>query len=338
MKKKMINQLIIFFFINLVLYCFRNKIIDFYNLYDFPDKKRKHHLNKTSIVGGLFFFINLVIYTFTIYLNKELSDFLLLFINHLNLFYFFLITISFFILGYFDDKFDLNANLKLLILITLVFLILSYDNNLLIPYLNLSFSDKIIVLGNFDLIFTIFCFIAFINAFNLFDGINCQIGLYILFILLVIFISNSNLLLIGSLLFSLIVFLILNFRGKIFIGNSGSYLLGFVLSYIIIKIYNNGNSLFSDKILLIMFLPGIDMIRLFFTRIKNKKNPFSPDRSHLHHKLLEKFGYNYTILIICALMILPYCTSFFFKSYISLILFVFIYFLLNKYLNSVKNF
>ena len=47
-------------------------------------------------------------------------------------------------------------------------------------------------------------------------------------------------------------------------GNSGSYLLGFLLSYIIIKIYNNGSSLYADKILLIMFLPGIDMIRLFF--------------------------------------------------------------------------
>ena len=105
-----------------------------------------------------------------------------------------------------------------------------------------------------------------------------------------------------------------------------------MLSYIVIKIYNNGNSLYSDKILLIMFLPGIDMIRLFFTRIKNKKNPFSPDRSHLHHKLLKKFEYKSTVLIISALMILPYCTSFFFKSYISLILFVFIYFLLNKYL------
>ena len=85
----MVSQLIIFFFINIVLYCFKNKIIEVYNLYDFPDKKRKHHLNKTSIVGGLFFFINLVIYIFTIYLNKELSDFSLLFINHLNLFYFF---------------------------------------------------------------------------------------------------------------------------------------------------------------------------------------------------------------------------------------------------------
>ena len=149
-----------------------------------------------------------------------------------------------------------------------MFLILRYDKNLLISYLNLSFSEKIIFLDNFSLVFTIFCFIAFINAFNLFDGINCQIGLYLFFVVTIIFASSTNLLLFISLLLPLIVFLILNSKGIMFMGNSGSYLLGFLLSYIIIKIYNNGSSLYADKILLIMFLPGIDMIRLFY---KNKK-------------------------------------------------------------------
>ena len=296
---------------------------------------KKAHPNKTSI-WEVCFFINLFIY-FIIFLNKELNDFSFLFLSDLNLLYFFNYS-EFFIFGYLDDRFNFNANLKLVILITLVFLVLRYDNNLLISYLNLSFSEKIIFLDNFSLVFTIFCFIAFINAFNLFDGINCQIGLYLFFVVTIIFVSGSNLLLFGSLLFSLIVFLILNSKGRIFMGNSGSYLLGFLLSYIIIKIYNNSSSLYSDKILLIMFLPGIDMIRLFFIRIKNKKNPFSPDRNHLHHKLLEKFGYKYTIFITCSFMVLPYFASLYFKSYISLIIFTFIYFLLNRFLNSAKNF
>ena len=77
----MINYLFIFFFINLLIYLFRNKIIEIYNLYDVPDNKRKLHPNKTSIVGGLFFFINLVLYTFAIFLNKQLLDFSLLFVS-----------------------------------------------------------------------------------------------------------------------------------------------------------------------------------------------------------------------------------------------------------------
>ena len=334
----MINYLFIFFFINLFIYLFRNKIIEIYNLYDIPDNKRKLHLNKTSIVGGLFFFINILFYSITILFNKDFIDFSILFISDLNLLYFILIIVSFFIFGYFDDKFNINANLKLLILVSLIFLILKNDDNLLIPYLNFSFSEKIIFLNEFSFIFTIFCFIAFINAFNLFDGINCQIGLYVLFILILIFFSNSELLLFNSLLFPLIIFLILNYQGKIFIGNAGSYLLGFILSYIIIKFYNNTNSLYADKILLIMFLPGIDMIRLFFIRIKNKKNPFSPDRNHLHHKLLKKFGYTYTIQIVIGLSILPYTIAIFFNSYISLVIFIIVYFILNEFLSLEKRF
>ena len=179
-EKKMINFLFIFLFVNLFIYFFRNKIIKIYNLYDLPDNKRKLHPNKTSIAGGLFFYKPYFIYFYN-FLNKELNDFSFLFLSDLNLLYFFLIIVSFFIFGYLDDRFNFNANLKLVILITLVFLILRYDNNLLISYLNLSFSEKIIFLDKFSLIFTIFCFIAFINAFNLFDGINCQIGLYLFF-------------------------------------------------------------------------------------------------------------------------------------------------------------
>ena len=87
-----------------------------------------------------------------------------------------------------------------------------------------------------------------------------------------------------------------------------------------------------------MFLPGIDMIRLFFIRIKNKKNPFSPDRNHLHHKLLKKFGYIYTIQIVIGLSILPYTIAIFFNSYISLVIFIIVYFILNEFLSLEKRF
>ena len=50
-----------------------------------------------------------------------------------------------------DDKYNLNANLKLFILMSLIFIILKLDNNLLISYLNFSFSDKILNLNKFNL-------------------------------------------------------------------------------------------------------------------------------------------------------------------------------------------
>lgn len=334
----MTKYIILFFFLNLIIYIFNTKIIKFYDLYDLPNSKRKIHTSKTSIVGGLFFFLNILLYVIVIYFNKDFSDFNQIFLSDFSLLYFSLTMGSFFIFGYLDDKYNLNANLKLLILISLVFFILKNDNNLLISNLNLSFSNKIIFLDKYSFIFTLFCFIAFINAFNLFDGINCQIGIYVLFIFFILFTYNNNLLLVGSVLFALIPFLTLNLQGKIFIGNAGSYFLGFIISYVFIKTYNNTGYLYSDKILLIMLLPGIDMIRLFFIRIKNKRNPFSPDRNHLHHKLREKLGYLFTIQIITILSVLPYLMSLLLDSYICIVLFIIFYFSLNNFLNSIKNF
>ena len=74
-----------------------------------------------------------------------------------------------------------------------------------------------------------------------------------------------------------------------------------------------------------MFLPGIDMIRLFFTRLKNKNNPFSPDRKHLHHKLLQKFGYKYTIQIISALSVSIFL-KFLYNAYVILIFYYILFF------------
>ena len=228
----------------------------------------------------------------------------------------------------------MNANLKLCLLILLIISLLFLDKNTLITSLNLSFSNKVISIGKFDFIFTLFCFVAFINAFNLFDGLNCQIGSYIFFILVIFFFFNLNLLILITLFFPLLIFLILNSKGKIFLGNSGSYFLGFIIAYIFIKSYNNFNSLYSDQIFLIMLFPGLDMIRLFFIRIKNKKNPFTPDRNHFHHLLLEKYNYNLTFLIIFMMSIAPYVLGLLINSYIAASLFLLIYFMLMNLLIS----
>ena len=60
---------------------------------------------------------------------------------------------------------------------------------------------------------------------------------------------------------------------------------------IIIKTYkNNYTNFFVEEIIVILFIPLIDMLRLFFTRILKNNNPLNPDREHLHHILLNKFG------------------------------------------------
>ena len=323
----MFDEFFLIFLINLAIYLNRNKIIKFYNVYDLPDKKRKIHKFKTSLLGGYIFFINIIFFSIIIFFSDNFSvNSLVLFNNINNYFTFFFISACFYFLGFFDDKYNLNANLKFLIITLLIIFIIYFDKDLQIRIINFSFTDRVFDLKNLSFIFTLFCFIAFINAFNLYDGINLQIGIYFLIILIFLsFVTNFNYFII-CLFFPLFVFLILNSEGKIFLGNSGTYLISFIISYLFIKTFNLFGTIFSDQILLIMLIPGLDMIRLFFTRIKSKKNPFTPDRNHIHHKFLEVFGYKKTIILISILSFLPIILINYLKSYFTILFIIFFYF------------
>ena len=325
----MFNEILLFSFllINLFIYLYHNRIIKIYGIYDYPDKKRKIHKQKTSLLGGFIFFYNLTFFSLIlIILSDSLIKELVLFKNIYNYLLFYFISVCFYILGFYDDKKNLNANLKLLIISILILIIIFFDTKLLIQNINFSFSDKNINLGQFNYLFTLFCFVAFINAFNLFDGINLQSGIYTLFVLIFLLLSTNTNIFILFLLFPLLTFLILNSSGKIFLGNSGTYFLSFIISYLFIKSFNLYGSISSDQIFAVMLIPGLDMIRLFIYRIKLKQHPFTSDRNHIHHRFLEIFGFKKTIMMISFLSILPITLLIYLKSYLVIIFSIFLYF------------
>ena len=88
-------------------------------------------------------------------------------------------------------------------------------------------------------------------------------------------------------------------------GDSGVLLSSFVVAYVVIKFYNKGILIDADTIFILMMVPGIDMFRLFLSRLYNKKNPFYPDKNHIHHLLLNKFKFKITILILFLLIFFP---------------------------------
>jgi hypothetical protein len=88
-----------------------------------------------------------------------------------------------------------------------------------------------------------------------------------------------------------------------------------------------------------MFVPGIDMIRLFIVRLLVRQNPFNGDRNHIHHMLLDALGYKKAILIILSFSLLPplliYLSA---PSILILSLVIFIYFLLIlSFKKKIKN-
>jgi UDP-GlcNAc:undecaprenyl-phosphate/decaprenyl-phosphate GlcNAc-1-phosphate transferase len=302
-------SLFIFIIVNIFLVTNFKKIKFLHHILDKPDKKRKFHLKATPLAGGIILMINLLIYFLIMSLSKEFLLNEVFFSNSSELYIFIISSFIIFFIGIFDDKYNLTPNYKFLLLFIIITATLIFDQNLLISTISFSFYDEAINIKKFSLFFSLFCFLVFLNAFNMFDGINLQASIYsiIIFSFILFYFTNSYLLKI--LLIYLIFYSYLNFKNKSFLGDGGSLLIAFLISYMFIKLYNIGQIKYTDEIFIFMMLPGLDLIRVFFKRILNQKNPLKPDRSHLHHLLSSKFKHFKSLIIIQLIIIIPIVLS-----------------------------
>jgi|688.fasta_scaffold57949_5 UDP-GlcNAc:undecaprenyl-phosphate GlcNAc-1-phosphate transferase len=322
----MFKILLLVFFFNLFLMIFSNRISKIYNLFDKPDFVRKIHKLPVPLLGGLFLILNLLLiifinkYIFLVFTNNYFSEYELLVFLCLCLF--------FYLLGFYDDKRNLSANYKLLMMAIAILLLIFTDKDLLIENLIFSFSENNFNLGIFSYFVTLLCFLLFINAFNMLDGINGQSASYLIFIFLILILKNVLVLFSTLMIINLFFFLILNFKNKAYLGDSGTLLAGYLISYIFVKNYNiNINKdFFVDEIFLIMSIPGYELLRLAIKRILEKKHPFKGDQSHIHHLLCNKFDVKIAYFTVQLLLIFPYGIYFFSKSfYISVLSSIFLY-------------
>ncbi|TYB70649.1 undecaprenyl/decaprenyl-phosphate alpha-N-acetylglucosaminyl 1-phosphate transferase [Bizionia saleffrena] len=151
--------------------------------------------------------------------------------------------------------------------------------------------------------FSVFVIVLIINAYNLIDGIDGLAGalgtLISMVMALVFFYSDYFFysLISLSLVGALVGFLIYNFslRRKIFLGDTGSMVVGFVLAFQIILYLELSAQqpemlVFKNApvfVLALLSYPLIDTLRVFCIRIRNKRSPFSADRCHIHHRLID---------------------------------------------------
>jgi UDP-GlcNAc:undecaprenyl-phosphate GlcNAc-1-phosphate transferase len=319
------NFIYIFFlyqiFLNIILVFHFSKISKIINLFDIPDNKRKFHKKKIPSIGGFLIFIN--IFSFFIYnlIKSTFFEFDLNFFDQQEFIIFIFFACLFFFLGILDDKFYLSANIKLLLYFIIILTLILLSNGILINLINFTFFSYNLNILYVSIFFTILCFLLFINAFNMYDGINLQSGLYSIFIFSVFLYKGIFIEISVMLIISLLFFLFLNFKNKCFLGNNGALIVSFVISYIFIKSNSSNISFYADEIFLIMMIPGIDLLRLAIFRLAKGKHPFSADRNHLHHLLLNNFGFNKTIIILNLVTTVPYFIFTFFGHIIYLIIF-----------------
>ena len=140
------NFLLFSFLINLFFFINFNRIIKIYNLYDYPDNYRKMQKKKISLAGGAIVFFNIILFYINYLITNINSDAF----YDINNFTLFVGALFFFILGFLDDKFDLKANLKLLIQISILIFLTFLNKNILINEINIAFLNKTFNIENFS--------------------------------------------------------------------------------------------------------------------------------------------------------------------------------------------
>ncbi len=197
------------------------------------------------------------------------------------------------LLGLIDDFRNLRAVLKLFIQIAAAAIIAF--SPLRITRLTIPLLWYPIDLGGFGVLVTILWIVAVSNALNFIDGVDSLAGgnagiaaLFFAAIALMGAESSTALLAIG-LLGSIVGFLLFNAPpARIFMGDSGSYVLGFVLSLFPLMLNERtGTSLNLIPAITILGVPLLDVTTSVFRRLRRGQHPFSADREHLHHKLMD---------------------------------------------------
>ena len=272
-------------------------------LQDHPDE-RSSHSSSIPTLAGVSFFITLIMTVF--FIQNFDSD--KIGVNLIAA-----VTLVFMI-GLKDDLVTTSPRSKLLIeILAIIFLLFSNHMQVLTLHGLLGIHE---IPEAISFPATILMILTIINAYNLIDGVDglaSVIAIIIFSIFALIFYDTTNyyyLLVCLSFIGMLGAYLIYNFShtNKIFMGDTGSLIIGFCIGFCALKYLKldvSNSSFFSFKpenklIVLagIIWIPLFDMVRVIGVRLLNGGNPFYPDRNHIHHILVDCGMAHYKIALL----------------------------------------
>lgn len=213
------------------------------------------------------------------------------------------------ITGFIDDVFNLKPLSKLLLQFFSAFVVVVIGG-LNIEIINLGFMT--LKFGAFSSIITMIWIVAMSNAINLIDGLDglasgiSAMSFFTLFILSTFSPIQTQNPFVAAMSFIMLVstlaFLIFNFPpAKIFLGDTGSLFLGYMIGVLAVSQYKNAAFFSLALPLLVIALPLLDMISATLRRLLRKQSPGTADREHLHHKIYDSLqDTKHAILILYA--------------------------------------
>lgn len=228
----------------------------------------------------------------------------------------------FLIIGLIDDKFDLSVKLRISLIVAISIWLVTYadikihDLGDLMGFGNIS-------LNHIEILFNAIAIVGAVTAFNMVDGLDGLLGglaivtLSSLGLLFAIKEQYDLLLFCGIIIASIIPYVCCNLdllpkkKMKIFMGDSGSLFIGFVIFWLLIEGSQNHHinnplnvvhPLHPVTVLWIIAIPLMDMTYTMIRRIRKKQSPFKADREHIHH-VCDRLGLSslQTLLLICTL-------------------------------------
>lgn len=212
------------------------------------------------------------------------------------------------LLGLIDDRTHLSPLLRLVVCFAAIGSTIFLNRELELESISWSYGAGEVSLLGFGVFFSTVAIVALIQAANLADGKNgLLIGLCLGW---VFFLGSFGATQYSTALFCvsgvLVVLLIFNLSGKLFLGDGGSYGLATFIGLMALLITKDPTSrVSSDQMGLVFLLPVMDMIRLMLVRVARGQSPFAGDRDHLHHHLLSVFGWPGGLAVYLLLACVP---------------------------------
>lgn len=247
---------------------------------------RKQHRRSAALVGGPAIFFAFIITSYFFDINTDYEGMISA-------------TILLFILGILDDKYDISASIRLVLQTIIITFALWQDNVWIGPFELTNTYTLDFGIATYPL--TIVVILALKNAINMLDGIDglsSGVSLIALSFIIAIsqYTSQTPVLLVSTTLFGAILgFWAFNYRFKwrtkgasVFMGDSGSMLIGFLIPYLAIKVSLVIDPMTSPSLLVwFVAIPVWDIITVVIRRVRTKKSPIKPGRDHVHHILMN---------------------------------------------------
>ena len=241
--------------------------------------------DKIPLSGGIFIYLALVFF----------------YNDSLNIFFF--STFLILALGFFSDlKLIKSAIIRFIFQISIVTFFVVF-NELRIIDTRIILLNELLESKLFNYLFVAFCILILINGSNFIDGLNTlNVGYYILISLIIYYLKLNGLIVYQEnfanyLLIILFIVFLINALNKFYLGDSGSYILGFIFSILLIEIYYQNSHLSPFFIVLLLWYPCFETLFSIIRKNFVRKSPMLPDTNHLHQLifLFIKKKYNFKL-------------------------------------------